>query len=274
MNRRTAVGVLAAFMLAGAAGLFLGNRNAAASTPTTSTPPVVLSTAPPVATFVQAGETVVGPVAVVATDIRLDGEQVVLDFQLQNLAPLRDAATVTQVEGFGVREVLPEDLETVYTDQWTLVTTSGDIPGTAANPSARAARFDVGPDFALNSIEEVRLASYALRTPIDADFALDLDNDNAHVAPGLTARLLAVTEQTVTILQVEVLSERNFNTDNIRISGRGPGWKSAVREAEGRPRWNLTYESGQAPSPIELRLSGSIWLPIEADIPVAVEVTP
>ena len=98
-----------------------------------------------------------------------------------------------------------------------------------------------------------------------------MGSDSAVVAPGITARLLAVTEQAVTIVQVEVISERNFNYDNITVLGVGPGWKSAVREAEGRPRWNLTYESPQAPSPIPLEISGSVWLSLDTDIPVLLE---
>jgi hypothetical protein len=131
----------------------------------------------------------------------------------------------------------------------------------------------VGPDFSLDSIEEVRLESYALFVPVDTAFSLDLDNDTVGVAPGITARLLAVTEQSLTIVQVEVRSERSFNYDNIRISGSGPGWKSAVREAEGRPRWNLTYDSPTAPSPIELRISGSVWIAIDDSSTILFEGT-
>jgi hypothetical protein len=271
MARQTTLAALVAFLVAAAAGFLFSGRDAAASTPVTVAPPGTTLAGPLEATFIQPGETVIGPAVVVATDLRLDGEQVILDFEVQSLAPVADSASVSRMLGFQLTEdIPPEELDTVYLDHWVLLTPTGEIPGSVANPSARTARFDVGPGFSLNSVTEVRLASYALLVPIDAVFALDLDNDVASIAPGITARLLAVTEQALTIVQVEVLSERSFNYDNIGISGSGPGWKSAVREAEGRPRWNLTYDSATAPSPIELKIYGSVWMTIEDDSPVLV----
>lgn len=274
MTRQTAFAALVTCVIAGVIGFLLSNSGARASAPLTTASAVATSLGPVAATFVQPGEAVVGPAVIVATDISLHGEQVIVDFDLESLAPVGDAATVRRLLGFqSVEDISPQDLDTVYPDAWTLVTPTVDIPGTVANPSARAARFDVGPNFDLGSIEEVQLASYALLLPIDTSFSLDLSNDTAPVAPGVTARLLAVTEQALTIVQVEVLSERSFNYDNIRISGSGPGWKSAVREAEGRPRWNLTYDSPTAPSPIELRISGAVWVTIDNDSTILVEST-
>jgi len=275
MTRQITLAVLVMFSVAAAIGFVFSRDNAGASPPTTAPPTVTTSAMPATASFVQPGETVIGPAAIVATDIRLDGEQVIVDFDLASLAPVGDAATVRRLVGFGsIEEIPPEDLETVYPNEWVLVTPTGDIPGSVANPSARAARFDVGVGFSLESIEEVRLSSYSLLVPIDTAFSLSLSEDSAGVAPGITARLLAVTEQALTIVQVEVISERSFNYDNIAVSGDGAGWKSAVREAEGRPRWNLTFDSPTAPSPINLRISGSVWVTIEAGSTVLVEASP
>lgn len=275
MTKQTAVGVLAAFLVAAAIGFLLGNRGATASTTPATSVPAASPTESPQATFVQFGETVIGPAVVIATDLRLEGEQVTLDFEVESLAPVGDAASVSRLLGFqGIEDIPPEELNTVYPDNWELVTPNGSITGSVANPTARTARFDVGPDFSLNSVIEVRLASYALLVPIDSSFTLDLDNDSAVVAPGISVRLLAVTEQALTIVQVEALSERSFNYQNLRISGDGPHWKSAVREAEGRPRWNLTYDSPTAPSPIRLRISGSVWVSIEADAPIEIGKQP
>lgn len=279
MSRQTAFGLLVVFTLSVAGGVIIGDRTSAADAaqqalasrvPSTTSPPE-----PVAATFLQPNETVVGAAVVVASDMRLDGEQVVIDFELHNLAPVAEAAAVVRSRGFGsFEEILPEDLDTVFLDRWVLVTAAGDIPGSVANPAARTARFDVGPGFLLASVTEVRLASYALLTPVDVEFALGLGSDRATIAPGITARLLAVTEQAVTIVQVEILSERDFNYDKIIVTGSGPGWKSGVREAEGRPRWNLTYDAESAPAPIPLRLSGSIWVPVDNDSVVLVEAAP
>lgn len=271
MGKQTAVVALLVFVLGGVVGITLGNRATAVSATATTPPVVATTTTVPEPFFVEPGETVVGPAVVIPDDIRLDGGQVVLSFELSSLAPVGDAASVAQFLGFqAIEEVPAADLETVYLDSWVLSTTNGDIPGTVASPVARSVRFDVGEDFSLDSVTSVKLQSYALLIPIEREFTVDPANDVFEVAPGMTARLLAVTEQARTIVQVELISERDFNYDHVVLSGAGPGWKSAVREAEGRPRWNLTYDAPQAPDPIPLRIAGSIWIPIESDVEVAV----
>jgi hypothetical protein len=118
----------------------------------------------------------------------------------------------------------------------------------------------------MDTVTGVRLDSYGLMVPVDSEFMLPLDNEATRVVPGITARLLAVTEQSgTTIIQIELRSERDFNYDNIAVAGVGPGWKSTVREAEGRPRWTLTYDSPETPSPIRLRLHGAVWMTVEAN---------
>ena len=272
MNRQIAAAAVVAFIVAFALGSFFGGRGDAAVAPTTTTGATSLVDPPAEPVFVQPGETVIGPAVVIAKDLRLDGNQVVLEFELESLAPVGDAATITDFLSFQATESIPpQDLATVYLDGWVLETTAGDIPGTSANPAARTARFEVDSGFSLDTITSVRLASYALLVPIRSEFVLDVGSDTAIVAPGITARLLAVTEQAVTIVQVEVISERDFNYDNITVLGAGPGWKSAVREAEGRPRWNLTYESPTAPSPIPLEIAGSVWVSLDTDTPVLLE---
>ena len=269
MQRQTAAAVVVVFLLAMSAGFVLGNHQNTSVVADLGT--VVAPTTAPEseAVFVAPGETVVGPVVIVADEPHLDGEQLVLEFEITGLAPIGDAATVLQYAGFGsTRELLPQDLDTVFLDSWTLTTPQGPISGSVANPAARAARFEVGADFDLGTITSVSISSYALLTPIDAAISLGSDAQSVPVAPGITARLLAITEQDNTIVQVELTSQREFNLNAITIAGGGPGWVAAVREAEGRPRWNLTYNAPQARSPIDLIVSGSIWIPIDKAVPV------
>jgi hypothetical protein len=273
MSRQTAVAAVAAFALALALGFVIGGTGEDGLVADGSSAPSATTTAAATgAVFIQPGETVIGPAVVIAERLVLDGEQVTLAFELESLAPVGDAADITRFLGFRSTEIVPaEDLDTVFLDKWVLVTSSGDIPGTVANPIARTARFDVGPNFSLESVTEVRLASYSLRIPIGIEFSVDLDDNTAEIAPGLTARLVAVTEQTRTIVQVELSSDRDLSYSQVGISGVGPGWKSAVRAAEGRARWNLTYDFPEAPSPISLMLSGSIWVDIDAQPQIVLE---
>ena len=271
MWKQQAVIAFLVFALGGVVGIALGNAAAADSAPTTTASAAATTTTVPKPLFVEPGETVVGPAVVIPGDLSLDGEQVVLDFDMISLAPVGDAPSVAQFLGFqAVEEVPAADLDTVFLDRLVLSTTAGHIPGMVANPAAHTVRFDVGEGFSLDSVTGVKLDSYAILTPVEAEFTLDLANETAQVAPGMTARLLAVTEQARTIVQVELISTRGFNYDHISLTGAGPGWKSAVREAEGRPRWNLTYDAAQAPDPIPLRIAGAIWIPIESGAEVAV----
>ena len=263
MNQKTAVAVVVSFLLAFLAGFLVGNGTAEPTSATTepTLPPPSTTTG---SVFAQQGEVVIGPAVIVPGELQLEDDTVVFDFAVHDLAPVEDAADVTQLLGFQAVEVIPaEDLETVFMDSWVLVTADDEIPGSVANPTARTARFDVGLDFSLEAVEQVRIDSYSLRIPMDLEFNIDLDNDTVAVAPGLSTRLLAVTEQARTIVQVELISNRDFNYDTVAISGAGPGWQAAVREAEGRPRWNLTYDAPEAPSPIPLRIEGVVWVDID-----------
>ncbi len=268
MVKTTGLAVLT-FAIALVVGSAIGSRSDTVSTTTTS-PPRTTTTLEPRAVFVSPEETVVGPVVIVATEPILDRNQVMVGFDLYTRAPTADVADVNQQLGFGNTLLIPpEDLNTVFIDRWVLRTVNGDIEGAAANPSARAARFDVGEDFDIGTVTEVAITSYAVLTPVSASVDLAVGSESAQVAPGVIARLLAVTEQANTIVQIELVSERGFNLDNMRIIGTGPGWLSAVREAEGRPRWNLTFDAETAPSPIAITVEGSVWVPVDEELPVS-----
>ena len=268
MFRQTAAAVVA-FLVAAVVGMAIAGANDGETVAVTTVPIATTTTTEPVAYFVAGRETVVGPVAILAEEPSLDRNQLVVEFAVANLAPTADAADVTQQLGFGNTLVVPpEELNTVFLDSWVVDVGDDEIQGGPANPAARAARFDVGEDFDLASVAAISIDSYAVLTPISVDLELAVGSESARVAPGVTARLLAVTEQAKTIVQIELVSERGFNLDNLRVSGAGPGWVSAVREAEGRPRWNLTYDGTAAPSPIPVHLEGVVWVVVEADTQV------
>ncbi|MDJ0954206.1 MAG: hypothetical protein QNJ81_11055 [Acidimicrobiia bacterium] len=269
MIRQTAAAVVV-FLIALVVGMMIAGTNGDASAAPTTVPIATTTTTEPRAFFVAPEETVVGPVVIVAEPPSLDGNQLTIDFSITSLAPTADAADVTQQLGFGNTLVVPpEELNTVFLDNWVISAGESVIAGGPANPAARAARFDVGEGFDLNSLDSITIDSFAVLTPINVDLELAVGSESARVAPGVTARLLAVTEQARTIVQVELLSERGFNLDNLRVAGAGPGWVSAVREAEGRPRWNLTYDGTVAPSPIPIRVEGTVWVAVDGGTQVA-----
>jgi hypothetical protein len=256
------------FLIAFVTGSWLfGGGGSAGATATTT--PAATTTTPPQAVFVSPAETVLGPAIVIAGEPDLAGSELAIQFDLIGLAPTGDAASVQRHLGFGnTMDVLPQDLETLWLNDWSLEAGNDRISGTTANPAARAARFEVGGEFDASQIDRVVIDSYAVLAPLRADIRLGIGTESAVVAPGLTARLLAITEQAKSIVQIEMVSDREFNLDNIRISGVGPGWLSAVPEAEGRPRWNLTHESPVAPDPIMIRVEGASWITVDQSIPV------
>ncbi|MDJ0663717.1 MAG: hypothetical protein QNJ75_04100 [Acidimicrobiia bacterium] len=268
MFKRVAVS-LVVFAVSLPVGSWIANRDGASAISAPTTAPQATTTTEPRAVFVSPQETVLGPAVVIADAPYLSGSQIVVEFELAGLAPTGDSAVVLRQLGFGNElEVNPEDLDTLFVDSWYLVAGSDTIDGTTSNPAARAARFEVGDGFDPATIEEVVVDSYSLLAPFSADITLSVGNESAVVAPGITARLLAVTEQAKTIVQIEMISERDFVLDNLRVSGIGPGWLSAVREAEGRPRWNLNHESPAAPDPILIRVEGATWIKVDQSVPV------
>ena len=272
MIRQIAAAVIV-FSLALVAGVFLAGIGTGESAVSTTLATETTTTIAPDAVFFGEGETVVGPVAIVAEEPFLDGTQLVVRFEMASLAPTADAAEVERQMGFGSSLVVPpQELITVFLREWLLTTPAGEVRGGAANPNARSARFEVGDGFALSSIEKVTLTSYALLAPVSSTLEL-AGGESVLVAPGVSARLVAVTEQANTIVQVELISDNALSLEGLRVTGSGPGWLAAVREAEGRPRWNLTYDGATAPEQVRLHVEGSAWIsvegPIEVDLPEA-----
>ena len=156
--------------------------------------------------------------------------------------------------------------------RWSLVTAGGVVAGETSNPSARAARFDVATGFQLGSIEAIRIDEYRLPVPINVEFELSSGVPQVEVAPGVSVSLTSVVDQgEQTIVQVEIVSAEGLNRENLTIEGVGPQWRSAVREAEGRPRYNLAATGGEVPEPLRLRARGFVWLPVIDPIELAVE---
>jgi hypothetical protein len=267
MIRQTAAAVTV-FLLALMAGMFFAGIGTDGSAVSTTLTTESTTTIAPDAVFFDEGETIVGPVAIVAAEPFLDGTQLVLPFEIASLAPTADSAEVVQQMDFGSSLVVsPQELITIFPREWILTTSVGEVPGGAANPNARSARFEVGDGFALSSIDKVTMPSYALLAPVSSTLELT-GGESAPVAPGISARLVAVTEQANTIVQVELMSDSAASLEGLRVTGSGPGWLAAVREAEGRPRWNLTYDGTNAPEPIRLLVEGSAWVDVEGTIEV------
>ena len=237
--------------------------------------PESTTTADLVARFVADDELVLGQAVLVPRRFAVDDGAATLEYDLVGLAPLADAEPVARFVPFqGVVETDAAEIRVVFPDRWTLETTNGDYAGTTANPDASIARFDIPEDLAPTDVNAVRLDGYRVRVPFDREFVVTDGRATVEVAPGVGVRVLRVTEQaTTTIVQVELLAENLSDSATLEIEGGGPGWIASVREAEGRPRWNLTFDGQVAPDPIRLVVRGALWFDMGAGGSIPIGVT-
>ena len=261
MPRTTPGAVAASAVVLVVSGItaFVGVR--AATSTLADAPPETATTTAPVARFVADDELVLGQAVLVPGRLAVDGGEATLAYDLVGLAPLADAEPVARFVPFqGLVETDAAETRVVFPDRWTLETTNGDYAGTTANPDASVARFVVPEDLAPADVNAIRLDGFRVRVPFDREFEATDDGAAVEVAPGVAVRILRVTEQeTTTIVQVELLAENLSDSASLEIEGGGPGWIASVREAEGRPRWNLTFDGGMAPDPIQLVVRGALW---------------
>lgn len=239
----------------------------------TSLPPSATTTSlpsDPLTFQVSPTETIIGSAALVPSTLESSGSSVAIRYDLVTLAPHAGVESWTvftrSVEGTEIG-----DLDHVYPRGWSIETDQGTFLGGPANPTTRVARFDVEEGFSLSDIKGVRITDAVALFPLDVPFTLSQDEPRLEIADGVTVELLNVSDQeTSTIVQVGV-SFDPLVFDSVFIDGDGPGWRSAVREAEGRPRFNLTWFGGGIPADIPLVLVAAVWAPLSGEFTVSLE---
>lgn len=240
----------------------------------TSLPPSATSTTQPqdpVAFQVSPTETIIGSAALVPTGLENSGSTVAISYDLVTLAPHAGVEPFPTFGGGSATVTDSGDLDHVYPRGWSIETAQGTYPGGPANPTTRVARFDVGEGFTLGDITAVRITDAVALFSLVVPFTLSQDQPRLEVAAGITVELLNVSDQgSTTIVQVAVSIDPSV-VDSVFIDGDGSGWRSAVREAEGRPRFNLTWVDGEIPEDIPLVLDASLWIPLSGEFNVSVE---
>jgi hypothetical protein len=275
VKRSTVIGALLGLVL-GAGGVLLiasllddgAGPAAAESTTTTAAAPAA---ATPV--WVDEAETVIGPAVIVPDSLRLEGDEVVFRYELASLAPLLgyEPTTVQINPQSGPTEVGPGDLDPIFPSSWTIVADGEEIGGVTSNSRARSARFEVSEGFVMAAIDSLRLDGYRIPVPVNIEFALE-EGQPTGVAPGVSVSVVRIAPQgSQSILQVEILAAESVNREHLAIEGTTAAWLSAVREAEGRPRYNLRYAGSELPDPLVLRARGFVWLPVERSFTIDLE---
>jgi hypothetical protein len=235
----------------------------------TSTTTTQVQSEQPGVTYAGPGEIALGPAVLVPTDVTVSGRETSVLFDLVHLAPVQGLPTgFTFVPFQGFQEVPVEQAYTVFPDKWTLTVDGGvEVSGTVANPTARAARFNIPDGVTASRVESVRIDSYQIWIPLDQHFVLSTAEPEVEVVPGVVATLVQVSEQaSTTIVRVE-LSHSDPASPTSGFSGldlRAIGERAIVsaREAGGAPVWSLTYESPPSDE-IRVTLVGSMWFDVE-----------
>jgi hypothetical protein len=258
---------------AGSVGVRVIREVRTAEDATSLSPSVTTTTQPPApVTFqVSATETIIGSAALVPSSLETSGSSVAIGYDLVTLAPHAGVESWTVFIGGSVTGTEIGDLDHVYPRGWSIETERGTFPGGPANPTTRVARFDVEEGFLLSDITGVRITDAVALFPLTVPFTLSQDEPRLEIAEGVTVELLNVSDQgTSTIVQVGV-SFDPLMYDSVFIGGDDPGWSSAVREAEGRHRFNLTWFGGGIPADIPLVMDAAAWVPLSGEFTVSLE---
>ena len=246
-----------------------GEEEQAASTVATTT------TAPeaPVVTWVADGEIALGPAVMVIEGLTVEDGEAVLSYALFDLNPavpgrLREPDWLTEVP----LQRLSEEAA-VAPEAWTLVTASGEIPGTTSGPRSRSARFSL-PGGVLPEVLGLRLDRYWIRLPysyevgVPAEAVVGLDE-------GYSLSIGRVIEQTnSTIVQVDLAILGGFapagDPGALLLSVLGEGWTfTSGRTSTGL---QLVHEAGPLPDPIRFVARSASWVPFDRPIEIGPEV--
>jgi hypothetical protein len=223
--------------------------------------------------YVDVGEVVVGPAVLVPLDVSTSGRQVSINFDLHQLTPvegLPPGAAFVPFQGFVAVE--PFETEVVFPTDWILVVDGAEVPGTVANPDARAARFDIPDGVTASRVEAAWIDGYLIRVPLDIPFTLSSDEPRKEVVPGVAATLVQALDQNdTTIVRVELSVSDQIDLSGFDVVGAGNGVVSSNREAEGGPRWNITFEGRPGQAEWQFTLVGTLWHKVEGRIDVPLE---
>ena len=270
MKPKSILLVVAAFVLGAIAAGSIGVRvirevrtdEDATSLPPAETTTTSLAVDPP--TFqVDPRETVIGSTVLIPTAVEASSNSVAISYDLVLRAPYAGIGPEPVfVPGTGLTNVDVAEVNHVFPVRWQLETTGGTFEGGPSNLNTRIARFDVDDGFSISEVLSARIIEARTPSALQLPFTLSADTPIVEVAPGVDVELLNISDQgSSTIVQLGIDATDPELVD-VFVRGDGPGWRSAVFEAEGRPRINLTFVDGTLPDPIPLVASVEIWAEI------------
>ena len=251
-------------------GLWLGSSDddePAATTLAASTPPEPAGQDHQ--PWVRAGEALLGPTALLPTSLRVEEGDVVLDYDLVDIAP-------PTLGRFGD----PDELPVAAPETWTLLTTSGDLTGATSSVRARTARFPV-PDGFDGTVTGARVDTWRTRMPLTHMIEISHDDLDEHVLDdGTVVALRIILEQSnSTLVQMRVHAPSDTFSAAAgsftaafaaqpQLSGVGPGWTNIGQIESGV---QLTYVGESLPDPFLVQVRTRDWVSVPRPIDVSLE---
>ena len=217
-------------------------------------------------------ESVISSTALIPTGMTVVGTEFAIEFDLVTLAPHAGVEPITYIQGFGARVTIePEEFHHLWPRTWVVETANDTFEGGASSLTARAARIEVDEGFSPSEIRSVSIVEAYAPYRVEVPFTLSEREPRADVYPGVTMELKGVSDQgSSSIVLVEVVRD-DPETAFFFINGGGPGWRSAVWQAEGGSVVNLTWVGGELPDEIPLVAVGEVMLPIDGPFEVRLE---
>jgi len=214
---------------------------------------------PPAAHWVNARETRLGPAALVPTELELEGRQLLLSYEMANLAPL--GGSDRQIAGGGALAAPAS-----FTLRWA----GGEVSARVVAPTNRAVRFPLPDGFLYSQIEEIRIDSYWVAAPVRLPIDLPRDGGGwVPIGPGLGARIYQIVEQAENFLVIVELDGSAALLRGLAITGEAREWASSSSSMLGSPRWTLDYRGDDLPDPVPLVVIGIEWIELAAARSVA-----
>jgi len=233
----------------------------AAATTTTTTAPAVW--------WVDAREIQLGPAVMVLEGLTVEDGEAVLAFEIFDLNPtspgrLREPTYHTSIQF----QRLSEEAA-VAPERWTLLTVSGEIPGSTLSPRGRTARFEL-PGGVLPEVLGVRLDRYWIRLPYAYEMALPL-NSPVYLDNDCSVGVSRLIEQgTSTIVQVDIALPGGFaheaDPGAPLLGVLGEGW--AFTSGRTSTGIQLVHEAGPVPDPIPFAVRAAHWVPFDKPLEV------
>lgn len=221
---------------------------------------------------VDPNETLIASTAMVPLELSDEAGAITISYDLISLAPSMGVDPVVEFLGFNSVETIPnEDLDHVFPRRWVIDTPGGEVEGGPVNESARTVLFETDRTLTTEDIETVRIVEALAPFPFSVPVELSVGSPVVEVLPGVSVELLNISDQGSTkIIQVaiDVVDEA---ATHVFVAGNGAGWRSAVFEAEGRPRVNLTWAGGALPPEVPLLVSGTAWASVEGPFVVSLD---